>query len=247
MIPDAWAWTVWSLAFLAPWAILYGSYPHHRRAMLSASVFTAPFGLTEPLFVPEYWSPPSLFDLARTTGFDLESLVFSFAIGGVGAVLYNIATRKVTVALPEKARRHPRHRFHRWILALPFLIFVALLPLGWNAIYPGILAMIGGALATAACRPDLRWNVILGGGLFLGYYVVFLVGLEVTAPGYIERVWNLDALSGVRPFGLPIEELLFAIGFGAYWAGVYEHFTWHAASPLRPAASPPAGNAERGL
>jgi hypothetical protein len=28
---------------------------------------------------------------------------------------------------------------------------------------------------------------------------------------------------------LPIEELLFAAGFGAFCAGVYEHYTWHRA------------------
>jgi hypothetical protein len=48
-----------------------------------------PFGLTEPLFVPRYWDPPSLFNLAATTGFDIESLIFCFAIGGIGAVLYD--------------------------------------------------------------------------------------------------------------------------------------------------------------
>jgi hypothetical protein len=27
-----------------------------------------------------YWAPPSLFSLAQKTGFDIESLIFSFAI-----------------------------------------------------------------------------------------------------------------------------------------------------------------------
>jgi hypothetical protein len=39
-------------------------------------------------------------------------------------------------------------------------------------------------------------------------------------------VWNLDALSGLSIGGVPIEELLFAAAFGAYWSGVYEHVTW---------------------
>ena len=43
----------------------------------------------------------------------------------------------------------------------------------------------------------------------------------------IERVWNLNALSGIRILGSPLDELLlFAISFGMYWTGVYEHFTW---------------------
>ncbi len=86
--------------------------------------------------------------------------------------------------------------------------------------------MLIGAVATMLCRPDLKTKTWVGGLLFLGYYVVFLLGLEWTAPGYIERVWHLHALSGVLLAGMPIEELLFAFAFGLYWSGVYEHFTW---------------------
>jgi len=87
--------------------------------------------------------------------------------------------------------------------------------------------MFVGALATVLCRPDLLRKTWRGGVLFLVYYFLFLVMLEWLFPGYIERVWNMDALTGLRIMGLPVEELLFAIGFGLYWSAVYEHFTWH--------------------
>ena len=229
MIPDQYVWLVWSSAFLVPWALLYWRFPEYRRAMIWASVFTAPFGLTEPLFVPEYWSPPSLFDLANRTGFDIESLIYCFGIGGVGVVLYNAITRQLLVPVSHAERHHSRHRWHRWAIAGPFLLFPPLYFLPWNPIYPGIVAMAAGAIAATLCRPDLKTKTLLGGGIFLLYYLVFLTGLELTAPGYIERVWNLEALSGVRLAGFPIEELLFAIAFGAYWTGVYEHLTWRRA------------------
>lgn len=227
MIADEYVWLVWSSALLVPWAGLFAAFPRYRRPMLWASVFTTPFGLTEPIFVPEYWSPPSLFDLARTTGFDLESLTFCFGIGGVGAVLYNVLTGSALEPMAVDERHARRHRFHRLALVSPFLVFPFLYVLPWNPIYPGIVAMVVGAAATAACRPDLLAKTLAGGGIFLAYYLVFLAGLEVTAPGYIGRVWNLEALSGLRVVGFPVEELLFAVGFGMYWAGVYEHFTWH--------------------
>lgn len=227
MIPEQYVWLVWSSAFLVPWGILFTWFPRHRRSMLWASLFTTPFGLTEPLFVPEYWRPPSLFDLAETTGFDIESLIFCFGIGGVGAVLVNVLTGRRADPLPAGERHRPRHRLHLLALALPFLVFPFLWFLPWNPIYPGIVAMGIGAAATVACRPDLLRNTLLGAAIFTVYYVVFLAGLELTVPGYIERVWNLDALSGWTLFGLPLEELLFAACFGGYWAGVYEHFTWH--------------------
>ena len=232
MIPDRYVWLAWSSAFLIPWAMLYLAFPRHRRVMIWASLFTAPFGLTEPLFVPEYWNPPSLFDLASRTGFDVESLIFCFGIGGVGAVLVNVVTGRTVRPLHQGERSGPRHRLHRWILLSPFVIFTALLPSGWNPIYGGIVAMLAGAALTVWCRPELARSTLLGGVIFLLYYGAFLIGLELTAPGYVQRVWNWEALSGFRLAFMPLEELVFAIGFGAYWAGVYEHFTWSRPEPV---------------
>lgn len=67
---------------------------------------------------------------------------------------------------------------------------------------------------------------LLGGLLFLGYYLVFVLGLVWSAPGYVERVWNLQALSGIVLAGVPLEELLFGFTFGLYWTGVYAHLGW---------------------
>lgn len=226
MIPERYVWMVWACTFLIPWALLYWALPQHRRAMLWAAAFTAPFGLTEPFFVPEYWDPPSLFDLAHRTGFDIESPIFSFGIGGIGAVLYNVATGRAARPMDSGAMHGRRHRYHQWAIAAPLIAFPPLYALPWNPIYPAIAAMAIGAAAAAACRPDLAAKTGIGGLLFLVYYALFLWGLEWLSPGYIGRVWNLAAISGVVVLRLPLEELLFAFAFGMYWSGVYEHFTW---------------------
>ncbi len=233
MFADQYVWLLWSSLFLIPWGLVYFMFPVHRRAMLWASLFTMPFGLTEPLFVPEYWLPPSLFDLAENTGFDIESLIFCFGIGGVGAVFYNLISGQVARDLAVNERLKPLHRHHYKALAAPFVAFVPLYFLPWNPIYPSIVAMIIGVAATTYCRPDLKRKSWIGGLLFLIYYAIFLAGLEWSAPGYIERVWNLDALSGITFGFMPLEELLFAIFFGMYWSGVYEHFTWRGAEDAR--------------
>jgi hypothetical protein len=200
--------------------------------MLWASFVTAPFGLTEPLFVPEYWSPPSLFDLALKTGFDIESLIFCFGIGGVAAVLYNLLTGQSLQPVGDAEKRLPPHRRHYKALAAPFITFPLLYFFPWNPIYPGIVAMLIGAVVNILCRPDLKTKTWIGGTLFTVYYALFLWALELTVPGYIERVWNLDALSGVSILALPLEEILFAFAFGMYWSGVYDHFTWRRPTDL---------------
>jgi hypothetical protein len=219
-------WLVWSSAFLLPWVLLYALFPQHRVAMWWASVFMALFGLTEPIFVPGYWNPPSLFELAQRTGFDIESIIFSFAIGGIGAVLYNSIARKRLTGIELQERRGRRHGWHRWALVVPFASFPILYFLPWNPVYAGIAAMVLGAIAAVLCRPDLKFNTLVGGILFLVLYTAFLSGLKWSAPGYIEQVWNLKALSGIVIYGLPLEELLFGFAFGLVWTGIYEHFTW---------------------
>ena len=243
----AYVWLAWASAFLVPWIALYLARPEFRRQMLRVSAATSLLGLTEPIFVPEYWNPPSLFDLAQRTGFDLESLIFCFAIGGIGAFGYNALARCGLQPLPMQERHVARHRFHRLALAAPFLAFPPLYVLPWNPIFAGIVALAIGGAANVLCRPDLARNTLLGGALFAGLYAVFMMLLVVTAPGYIEQVWNQDALSGVRLGAIPLEELAFGFVFGMYWAGIYEHFTWqHAAVPPRAARIDPSHGGQHG-
>lgn len=232
-------WLAWSTAFLVPWVGLWLVDPARRRTMWRASVVTALFGLTEPIFVPRYWNPPSLFDLAQRTGFDLESLIFSFAIGGIGVVLYDAVTRRDIVEMPAEERHRRRHRWHREMLWVPVVSFVPLYLLPWNPIFAALASLAAGAVAAAVCRPDLARKSTIGGFLFLGLYGAFMLALRWSAPGYIASVWNLPALSGVLIAGIPLEELVFGFTFGAYWSSVYEHLTWRAGTKNRRALNGP--------
>lgn len=221
------AWLIWSLGFLVVWLVLFLLRQDLRREMWLMSVVTMPLGLTEPLFVPHYWNPPTLFHLAQKTGFDIESLIFSFSIGGVGSVIYKliVKTRMVVVAQSEKHQR--RHRWHSLILMSPIILFLLLaLFTSLNHIYCAVIAMFIGALATLYCRPDLRYKIWVGGGLFLGFYAVFFLSLTWVLPDYVVHVWNVKALSGIFVFGVPVEEFLFAFSFGMLWSSLYEHVFW---------------------
>lgn len=235
MTPEKYVWLTWSSAFLVPWLGLFLCFRRYRNVMTWASVLTMPFGLTEPLFVPRYWNPPSLFDLAQRTGFDFESFIFCFAIGGVGTVLYNIVTDQDLKPIAADERRKRRHQYHRAALFVPVVVFPTLYFLPWNPIYPAIVALAFGGIATFICRADLKYKTLIGGGLFAAYYAIFMFLLEWSAPGYIDRVWNLPALSGIMIVGIPLEELLFGFAFGMYWSGIFEHLTWQGlAKPRTP-------------
>ena len=224
-------WLIWASAFLVPWALLYMANRSMRSTMIRASFFTALFGLTEPIFVPRYWNPPSLFELARNTGFDIESLIFSFAIGGIGTVLYRTlsATRLKPIAIRE--RHGSRHRLHTLSLIAAPVAFVPLAFGPWNVIYAAVMALVLGSALSVVCRPHLARPTLIGAVLFIILYGVFMFGLSWLAPGYIAQVWNLHALSGLLVRDIPIEEFLFGAAFGLYWSSVYEHLTWTEGAP----------------
>lgn len=48
-----------------------------KTEMAKVNLATSLLGLTEPIFVPEYWNPPTIIDLAQKTGFDIESIIFA--------------------------------------------------------------------------------------------------------------------------------------------------------------------------
>lgn len=219
-------WLLWASVFLISWGVLFVLNGGRRRDMWRASLGTALFGLTEPLFVPRYWNPPSLFELARRTRFDLESVIFSFAIGGIGIVLYDAVTKRDLAPIPSGERSQRRHAWHRAAVCVPLVLFVPLYLLPWNPIYAALVSIVAGALASMVCRPDLAVKTATSGVLFLVLYWGLMLALLWSAPGYIPAVWNLPALTGVLIGGIPIEELLFGFAFGMYWSSVYEHLTW---------------------
>ena len=229
------AWFFWSLLLLVIWAIVYLFLRdrERRKTMLVVSAWTSLLGLTEPLFVPAYWDPPSLFDLAQRTHFDIESLIFSFAIGGIVISLYNWIFKKQDVASSPMERHDHRHRYHLWALLSAPIIFVALLIFvpQLNPIYVATIAMVTGGLATWYCRPDLKKKMVTSAFLFLALYFLYFLTLIAAYPGYVERVWNLAAISGILVLGVPLEELMFAFSLGFYWSSVYEHMAWRKLHP----------------
>jgi hypothetical protein len=216
-------WFGWSLLFLGLWGIVYITLaPESRQEMRAMSAWTALFAFTEPLFVPAYWNPPSLFDLAQKTGFDLESFIFCFAIGGLSAGVYERVFPVVHEPLGDP--KDSRERWMPWaVLLIAPLLFAALdFALALNPIYSAIAALTGAGIVIIAIRPDLFHRMAISAGIFLGFYFVFFLTLIAAAPGYVERVWNIPALTGILIGGIPLEELLFAVGFGFCWSGLYE-------------------------
>ena len=155
-------WLAWSSAFLLPWLALYLGNPGHRGVMLRTSFATALLGLTEPIYVPRYGTRRASSTLLNAR--DSTSRAWSSPLqSGASAALYNTLARRELAPVSAVERHGSRHRFHRLALLAPFVLFVPLYFLPWNPIYPSLLCLLIGALASVICRPDLRRKTLIGG------------------------------------------------------------------------------------
>lgn len=225
----SYAWLVWSSILFGIWGLIYFSLlrKEGKKEMLSVSLYTSLFGFTEPFFVPEYWNPPSLFNLAEKTGFDIESFIFTFALGGIAFVIYEWIFPVRHELISSSAKHLPRHRYHLWtLLSAPIIFFTLLIATELNPIYVTIIALFSGGIFTWYCRPDLKKKMVVSAFIFLLIYSVYFLTLIALYPGYVEHVWNFKAISGILILGIPLEELLFALGVGFLWSSVYEHISW---------------------
>lgn len=210
-------WLSGSLGLLFYWLFIYFLLvegKEKKKRMLIASLWTSLLGLIQPILVPEYWSPPTLFNLTQRIGFNIESFIFAFSIGGIALVIYGAIF---------KTKHLPVRKLHYFFLLLTPLTFLLLhFFTKINPIYSVSIAMLTGAIWVIICRRDLVKKVLVGGVIFLGLYFIFLSGFNWAYPGYISQAWNLRAISGILILGVPIEELLFALTLGMFWSSLYE-------------------------
>lgn len=245
------------LLLLAIWvatlvALRFKGQRHQISELWWASLTCALLGVTEPLFVPEYWNPPSILRVRR---WDLESFLFCFAVGGLSAVvtelqpvkgflvrlyfgvesalrgllsLVSLATggllrARVLDQPPVSRLLAPEQTRLENMLLLTFFVGM------FGATTHFQLNIIyDSAIVCLASAAMIAWRrpdlrwQILGGGIT--FTVLYAVILVAVDHFYpgFYDHWNLQALSGKWILGAPAEEYLFAFTLGVLWAPLYE-------------------------
>lgn len=160
----------------------------------------------------------------------VEDLLFTFALFGIAAVIYQAVFGKRVHKLRGEAFRLPHPVMH-WGVHL-LLIFVSWIVVALVAEItlhiPSIQAAIAGGLLVAtyiiADRHDLVLNALLS-GLFMAILLftleqIFFIRLF---PSAALDMWNVTGLSGLALGGIPLEELTWAAVIGFAVGPVYEY------------------------
>jgi hypothetical protein len=204
--------------FWVAWAACFVLAKTYRREMRWGTLIASPMALTSILFVPQYWTPPSLFDLDTKIRVGIEDFLWAAAVGGIASVVGEILVKEKLAVIRKS--RHKRHY-------VPFVLVVVLfgaLELWHNRTMDNtIISFAIGALVLAWLRRDLIPLMVTSTVSFTILYFVLFLWVLFLYPLFVQRFYNLPNLLGIYVHGVPVEELLFAATGGAVWSVAYEY------------------------
>jgi len=207
------------LIFWVAWIVCSILGKAYRSEIRWGTFIATPMALTSILFVPQYWTPPSLFNLDEKIRVGIEDFLWAAAVGGIASVVGELFLKERLAGM-----RKSRHKRHYVPFVLVVVVFVAL-----ELWHPGmtmnntIISFAAGALVLGYLRRNLIPLMLTSTVSFTALYFALFLCVLALYPQFVERYYNLPNLIGVRILGVPIEELLFAATGGAIWSVAYEY------------------------
>jgi hypothetical protein len=221
------SYLVGALIFDAAWLACYLVGKNYRAEIRWGTLISAPLALTSILFIPQYWTPPSLFDLDQKIKVGIEDFLWAAAVGGLASAVAEIVLKERLSRLRKAARK--RH-FAPFVVVVVVFVTLQL----WHrdkTIYNCIIAFAVGAIVIVVLRSDLIPTMLIGALSFtVLYFVLFLIVLQLY-PDFVNRFYNIPHLLGIYVLKVPIEELLFAGTGGAIWSVAYEYVQGYRLEP----------------
>ncbi|HYT21347.1 MAG TPA: lycopene cyclase domain-containing protein [Candidatus Polarisedimenticolia bacterium] len=220
MLPNYYySYLVGALIFWVAWIICSILGKAYRSEIRWGTLIAAPLALSSLLFVPEYWTPPSLFNLDQRIRVGIEDFLWAAAVGGIASVVGELFLKERLGAI-----RKSRHKRHYAPLVLVVVVFVALhFGVHWKTMNATIVSLAVGALVIGYLRRDLVPLMLTSAVSFTVLYFVLFLCVLLLYSQFVQRYYNLPNLLGIYVLGVPIEELLFAAMGGAIWSVAYEY------------------------
>ena len=150
--------------------------------------------------------------------FGVEDILFSFLIGGIGSVLYEVLLRK--------RHRNGMKRLRATLIIITFAVisFVILKDMGMNTIWASSLPLITASIVVILIDRDLRADWIMSSLLMFVFIVsLYLIWLTLY-PHLFSTFWELARLSGKEILGIPVEELSWFVSWAMFSGVIYEFF-----------------------
>lgn len=166
----------------------------------------------------DWWRPATI----TGTAVGVEDFLSGFATGGIMTFAYEVIFRKKLYRARSSRKNGPSH--------ITLLLLLALLTswlfwgVGFTTFWSSFIAMAIVAGIIFFFRKDLIWAGLANGALMALISIpVYLITIGLS-PGWIEKTYLLEKLSGILVIGIPIEELVFWFMAGLLFGPFYEYW-----------------------
>ncbi|MBN2400627.1 hypothetical protein EH223_09550 [candidate division KSB1 bacterium] len=196
-----------SLVLLLVFTVTFIRVKRFRRVMVLGGLASALYSLAAVFFVPEYWQPVLVIKIPV----GLEDMLFSFANGGI-VLFISLWSVRDTIQV----------RYSLGMLTGKFL-FCTLL----SAVLCYVLRMAGMPVMTCClfamlvlgmvllAKNRCYWPFAIRGALGFTMLYVLVTGMLSLKFPLFHNQWTMKNLWGYRFLSFPVEEYLWAFGFGA--------------------------------
>lgn len=206
---SAYPYLALSLALLIIFVAGLIVFQGQRRLMLLSGLLSSPYALASISFVPEYWNPVRVANFLTGP----EDIIFSFANGGIVWLLSIwLVQRRITLSL--QTGRLLRRYIACTSSGVAFILVCRFSGLGVMTSVMVSVVVLGVLLLW---RRGELWPLPVAGAIgFTLLYLVLAGAVSVIWPDFLLQ-WNADNLWGPSLLRLPLEEVVWAFGYGAVW------------------------------
>lgn len=168
--------------FWVAWAICAILGKPYRRQMLWGTLIASPMALTSILFVPQYRTPASLFNLDQKIRVGIEDFLWAAAVGGIASIAGEILVKEKLAAI-----RRSRHKRHYAPFVFVVALFVGLEFWRNNTMDNTIISFAAGALVLAYLRRDLIPLMLTSTAVFTRLYFALFLWVLLLYPEFVKR------------------------------------------------------------
>lgn len=217
MIQIKFAYLIYSLLFLSIWASIWLFRKDLRKKILLISTIIAPLGpLSGIWYLEDYWSPSTVANFI----FNIEDIIFTFAIGGITFSLYKFIFK---AQIPKERKFKRRIWFIYVSVAVTIcslVVFSNILKI--NSVIVSVLSFWVLIFIIWFIRKDLIIPSLLSGFFLLTIFFLIYKIMFALFPNLGED-WCKDCNpTGIIILGLNIEELLWDYSWGTIGGVLYE-------------------------
>jgi hypothetical protein len=226
LVDFKYAYFVLVIPFLLVWLLLFIFSKDTRKEQLWMSLLLAPFGpVSELIYFKDYWLPQSILSFnVGTFPVFVEDILFAFAIGGIGGIIYEALFRRHLLKLSR-----PVH----YKIGLPMIVLLAtavaltLFFVGLNSIFATSAGFVVATGLVIAQRKDLLVDSLVSGlAVMLTMMLTYLILFNIVAntDDLFRQGWLLyDTPLDIRLFdSVPLTEMVWGFSWGLIAGPLYE-------------------------